>query len=187
MESEKQNITKQVRHRPNASTQEKLLEKNNYISLCPDVVQEALRSLYRSMNPHSVSKKGVRELTERIMPLSGFYKGCVYAHDPYRQLLIPRVSVGISNLCHYNNIDLSPIAVGIDPVAVAFHASTPIVTENFWGNTQCVAIAAVYGTVQRPGVLYLESSSELFKNKDFDPLSIFQALNQTLKDSLKIQ
>ena len=151
------------------------------------MVQKELREFYRTMNQSVATREDLKALTERIMPLCGFYKGCIYAHDPYRQVLIPRLSIGISSLSEYDTIDISPIARGVDPVAVAFHSHTPIVTEQFWGNTQCLAFSSVYGTIQRAGVLYLESSSEMIKDPASDPHTIFKALNQALRDCLKIR
>jgi len=161
--------------------------KNPYLGLCTNEVQAELRKLYLFLGQNLPAHDNTRMFVRDTVPACGFSRGCIYSIDPGMMMLVPMLEIGNERNKSFKAVDYSVIDSDSDMVAVAFQSSEPVIGYKIgeFGAT-ISAIAGVFGTSQRMGVLYLEIP-RLVSSSSKDPdLLHFKALQHALNDSLSL-
>ena len=164
-----------------------LLSKNPYIKHCDREIQEQLLAIYARLDGQSISKENIDLLIKAIVPSAGFNRGCIYLIEPDSTKLVPRLAIE-SPLGSFSAVSYTAPSTEYHPVVSAFRCKTPIMEDNVVVEGRAVSyIAGALGDLQRAGVLYLEISDDLLKNRSSSILVCYKALRQTLADCLNLR
>ena len=170
-----------------ACRDEHLNDRNQYIKGCLPNLKKSFRELYAQMDINTISQHSVRALTNDLIPLAGFTGGCVFVLDPASRQFIPRLIVGKVALRKLGPVAYSEYSSKNDPVIIAFDCQTPMIEHSKTGAVDDPAcIAAVLGSKQRLGVLYLEIPQTALNDFDQNVLMHFKAVRKALEDALHI-
>lgn len=164
------------------------LRPNSSLAQCSPRLRERLSAFYATIDPRSIARDSIDELTREIIPESGFPRGCIYLIEPDSMLLVPRLTVGRSLLRDFKAVKCAGPVSHFHPVAAAFGCKAPIMEENVEIAQALVTyIAALLGENQKAGVLYLEPSQRLIAEKTHTALLTFKALRQAVCDCLGLR
>ena len=173
--------------RANAQLIAKLLEENSYVKRCPQELQREFRHVYERICYGQVSTEGLNMLVSRLIPRAGFVRGCVFLLDPKTATLIPRVRIGDVSARFYKPVVCSASGEHSNPIAEAFHCTTPIKQEGaFLHNDIICHVSGRFGRNDKGGVLHLEMSEGMLKNENHIPILYFKAIRSCLDHCLNL-
>lgn len=166
----------------------KLYEENVAIKRCNTESQPLFRRTYDAMRADTASPASINVLVTQVMPVLGFTNGCIYLVDIQKMQAVPMMRIGEHPLSRYKALSCTDTGK-THPVIEALNYSAPIIQEGVIINGEQVAhITGVFGSRERPGVLYLEMSDSLIGQNDRNvPLQYFKAVKQCLNDCLGIK
>lgn len=160
---------------------------NQYVKHCPPLLKEQLTNLYSGMDTNAVSRDNIDSLIRKIIPHSGFNRGSIYLIEPESRMLTPRLTIGEAKLAEFPPIRYSDSQGSQNPILAAYRAGAPLMEENVELENRLVSyICGVLGHLQRVGVLYLEISPHLAKNRNFNAMVCFKAIREALNDCLNL-
>ncbi len=173
----------------NVQYSRKLLEENIYVRRCPPELNLAFTEMYEGVKQGAASVAALNSLVGRVIPIAGFFSGCVYLLDPTKMVLVPKLLIGNARDRNFKTISCSCGGARSHPVSEAFHCTTPIKEEGAILNGDVVShITGRFGTGDKMGVLYLEFKGEFdeLMNSD-DRLVYFKAIRHGLTDVLSMR
>ena len=170
-----------------ASTTSQAMAKNRYIPECPPRLQEEFRKFYGQLDPAQISRDNILFIAQKIVPLAGFKRGCVYVYDPETVRLVPRLKIGEAQLSEFTALHCDEGLATASPVLAAYRCNTPIYEQYLDLDTGGFSyIASILGQNQRAGVLYLELSKEQQRSLSNKLMPCFKAILQALNDCLNL-
>ncbi|MBX7137336.1 MAG: hypothetical protein K1X83_05070 [Oligoflexia bacterium] len=171
-----------------ASGGRSLFAHNTYCKHCPERIQESLQGLYETIDGNTIAKSNIDKLTKEVIPTAGFARGCIYLIEPDSLMLVPRLAIGDTSLNHFKSVMYNAGSSSFDPIVAAFRCQYPIMEDRAEVGGQNVSyVAGAMGDHQKAGVLYLEISEEMLRDRDSNVLLIYKALRQTLNDCLGLR
>lgn len=172
----------------NKKYSDQLLKANDHVRRCPEPVRIEFKDVYRSMRRDSISTDALNGLVGKIIPVTGFLRGCIYLLDSKRLMLIPRLKFGPGEARVYRPISCACGSGPSHPVAEAFHCSMPIIEENIFLNGDVVShVTGKFGNSEKIGVLHLEMTDALREVSADQRLLFFKAIRQCLNDCLNLK
>lgn len=171
---------------PQQSTEHgyKLFSENQFARRLTKPLQDQLERVYKQIDPRAINKEALDYFAREVVPQFGFSGGCVFLIELDTGRLLPRLSMGASDLSRFKPVSTRSRIVP-DPIATAFECSSPLTesqVESF-GESNITFITGGIGDLQRIGVLYLEIDSDA----PTGDLNRFKALRQTLSDILNVE
>lgn len=165
----------------------KLFEQNTYAQRCPEALQKEIKEVYRHVAKGQVSSVGVGFLVNRVIPMAGFARGCVYLLDNRSSMLVPKLRIGQCVLSRYKAINCSLVSPEGSLIVEALYCSMPIKQEGVFLFGDLVApMLGPIGSKEPMGVLYLEMNEALQLKETGECLNYFKAIRDCLNDCLNL-
>jgi len=167
---------------------EQLLKANDHVRRCPEPVRVEFNGVYGSIRRDKISTDALNGLVGKVLPVTGFLRGCIYLLDAKRLMLIPRLRFGTGEARVYRPISCACGAGQSHPVAEAFHCSMPIIEENVFLHGDVIShITGKFGNSEKIGILHLEMTDALRDLPADQRLLYFKAIRQCLNDCLNLK
>lgn len=162
-------------------------KRNPYIMICPEMLADSLRGLYKDLKEGEINEKALHRLIQEIIPGTGFTGGYIYTADPGVSLLIPQTTIGSPQLKQKTMIDYSIVLSNSDPVTLAFRASEPVIEYGSGPDRELLAaLSGVVGFSNRIGVLYLELPYNLYTRNEKGFAVALKAISKSISDCLDL-
>ena len=169
-----------------SSRSQELLRKNVYIKSYPPELRNEFSVFYERLDGKNPAQLNLEHFSKKLVPASGFPRGCTFLLDPDSLTLVPRLFLGSASVSEFKSIS-NILTSGTEPVAIAYRSTAPRLEHDRTPNGKPIHYAvASLGSVQRIGVLYLEQDTEFFERERISPLMAFKALRQALEDCLGV-
>ena len=158
------------------------LANNLHIKHCTPTIKRMLEALYERIRNGANTHDSLEFLLKDIIPSAGFRKGYIYLLDPDSGNLIPRSSIGTSNIEGLREVVIRGFNADNTLIANAYKTKNIVLEED----ADLFKCAAVLGDTQRAGVLYLETSEAMLSKglKSLKPH--FRAIKQALCDCMDL-
>lgn len=155
--------------------------QNIYLSKLTPEQRNTLEEVYAKLTANNIARDAIRLLVKEIIPAFGFPNGYVYIQSPKHKMLLATLTIGSPSGISPKRISPHLAIHQRFLVASAYSLKSTLRTEVVLpGNVTGTAFAARIGVKQPVGVLYLESTPELIKSSDIDPMVRIQALQYCL-------
>ncbi len=166
---------------------ERLKKENQFLSRCPEEIQQLFKPVYDQLQPGAVSTTAINTLVTEVLPALGFPRGCVYLVDQKKMMVVPILRIGDTSIERFRTVACSSVDTTNHPVVMALSYTTPIIQENVFVNGQHVChVTGTFGNKEKTGVLYLEMTSALSEDARQTPLLYFKAARECLSGCLNL-
>jgi hypothetical protein len=165
---------------------ENLVSFNQYAQKLNNDLQHRIKRVYKFMKTNEVSPEALQVLIVDFVPASGFLNGCVFLQDLETQKLVPKLRIGQRPLDDYKRILVG--SSNDNPIMESLHSSVPLKRDGsvLFGE-RISMVAGLMGSVEKPGVLYLEMNEELASAGGFEPVLRFKAIRTCLNQCLNLK